>query len=408
HAELTRRHSAYNLIRPSPRPSGAPRALCAPASLAVTIRRLFRYAFSNGKSFRARGAVVPEIHAIAAKFIRKAKKRLTRPLIRVTLDMDLGRPKNLPTRSEGFGMSHRTAPGTRWSRHDGLFYKSLLFAFSLVVFVAAAGFGAHAQTIEVHHQLGTAAVPVHPQRVVVFDFGVLDSLDLLGIDVVGLPKSNIPAYLAKYGDDKYVNVGTLKEPDYEAVNALKPDLIIISSRTAAHYDELAKLAPTIYIGPDFADYLGSVKKDMRTLGRIFGVEDQVEAELAKIDAAVARVRSLSQGKSALILLITGGRASAYGPGSRYGFIHDEFGVTPVDDTIVSSTHGQSISWEYVVGRDPDYLFVIDRDAVVAGGAGQTARQVVENELVMLTRAYRNGHIVYLEPSYWYLSGGGLQ
>lgn len=27
---------------------------------------------------------------------------------------------------------------------------------------------------------------------------------------------------------------------------------------------------------------------------------------------------------------------------------------------------------------------------------------------MLTRAYRNGHIVYLEPSYWYLSGGGLQ
>lgn len=305
-------------------------------------------------------------------------------------------------------MSHRTAPATRRSRHDGLFYKSLLFAFSLVVFVAAAGFGAYAQTIEVHHQLGTAAVPVHPQRVVVFDFGVLDSLDLLGIDVVGLPKSNIPAYLAKYGDDKYVNVGTLQEPDYEAVNALKPDLIIISSRTAAHYDELAKLAPTIYIGPDFADYLGSVKKDMRTLGRIFGVEDQVEAELAKIDAAVARVRSLSQGKSALILLITGGRASAYGPGSRYGFIHDEFGVTPVDDTIVSSTHGQSISWEYVVVRDPDYLFVIDRDAVVAGGAGQTARQVVENELVMLTRAYRNGHIVYLEPSYWYLSGGGLQ
>src|SRR5690606_31047094 len=155
-------------------------------------------------------------------------------------------------------------------------------------------------------------------------------------------------------------------------------------------------------------YLGSVKKNLRTLGRIFGVEDQFDAELAKIAAAVARLRSLSQGKSALILLITGGRASAYGPGSRYGFIHDEFGVTPVDDTIVSSTHGQSISWEYVVVRDPDYLFVIDRDAVVAGGACQPAPEVVENELVMLTRAYRNGHIVYLEPSYWYLSGGGLQ
>lgn len=276
---------------------------------------------------------------------------------------------------------------------------------ALLLFAA----GAHAQgSITVEHELGTTVVGFKPERVVVFDYGVLDSLDVLGVDVVGLPKSHIPPYLSKYSDDKYVNVGTLQEPDYEVINDLKPDLIIISGRTSAHYEGLSELAPTIYMGVSFDDYFGSVKYNVRTLGRIFGVEEAAEAELAKLEKAIEHVRTLTQGKSALVLLTTGGRASAFGPGSRYGFIHDEFGFMAADDAIVASTHGQVISWEFVLMRDPDYLFVIDRDAVVTGAAGQPARQVVENELVRLTRAYNDGNIVYLEPSYWYLSGGGLQ
>lgn len=290
-------------------------------------------------------------------------------------------------------------------RIRSIHYGALILGLALTL-ASVPGFAQ--STVTVHHDLGSTVVPFRPQRVVVFDFGVLDTMDVLGIDVIGLPKDNIPPYLAKYGADKYANVGTLQEPDYEAINALKPDLIIISGRTSAHYDGLSRLAPTIYMGTNFDDYFGSIQANVRTLGRIFGVEEAAEAELAKLAAAVERVRGISRGRTALVLLITGGRASAFGPGSRYGFIHDEFGLTPADTTIVSSTHGQSISWEYVLIQDPDYLFVVDRDAVVAGGAGQTARQVVENQLVRLTRAYRTGNIVYLEPSYWYLSGGGLQ
>jgi iron complex transport system substrate-binding protein len=59
-----------------------------------------------------------------------------------------------------------------------------------------------------------------------------------------------------------------------------------------------------------------------------------------------------------------------------------------------------------VETDPDYLFVVDRGAVVEGGES-SAKQVVENELVQGTKAYKEGNIVYLDPNYWYLSGGGL-
>ena len=50
----------------------------------------------------------------------------------------------------------------------------------------------------------------------------------MGVDVVGLPKGSLPEYLSKYKEDKYSDLGGLKEPDFEAINELNPDLIISS------------------------------------------------------------------------------------------------------------------------------------------------------------------------------------
>ena len=50
---------------------------------------------------------------------------------------------------------------------------------------------------------------------------------------------------------------------------------------------------------------------------------------------------------------------------------------------------------------------MDRDAVVGDG-GSTAKATVENDIVKNTNAFKEGKIVYLDPNYWYLSGGGLE
>lgn len=266
---------------------------------------------------------------------------------------------------------------------------------------------AYAATLQIVHELGTTEVPVKPERVVVFDFGVLETLDEMGVPVAGVPQGNLPSHLARYGDSAYRNVGTLKDPDFEVIHNLRPDLIIISGRQAEFYEELSRLAPTIYVGVDNANYLPSFKENMNTLAQIFGLEDAMESRLADIDAQIERVRQQTAGKKALMLLVTGGKASTYGPGSRYGLIYDVMGLTPAVANVVASTHGQSISWEFVVMADPDYILVIDRDAVVSGGGNQPAQRVVENALVRQTRAYKEGRITYLDPTYWYLSGGGL-
>ncbi|MFD1205575.1 MULTISPECIES: siderophore ABC transporter substrate-binding protein [Sporosarcina] len=267
------------------------------------------------------------------------------------------------------------------------------------------------QVISVEHELSDKAVevPKNPKKVVVFDFGTLDTLDELGIDAVaGLPRTNIPSYLSKFDDDKYTNVGSLKEPDFEAIHALNPDLIIISGRQSAMYDEFTEIAPTIYVGVDNENYMESFKHNIEVIGEIFGKEDQVKDELAAIDEDIAAINEKTSGTEdkALIILANEGKTSAYGSKSRFGIIHDVFGFKQSDEGIEASTHGQGVTFEYVLEKNPDILFVIDRSAAVGGEIG--AKETVENELVKKTSAYENGKIIYLDPDYWYLSGGGLQ
>ena len=59
--------------------------------------------------------------------------------------------------------------------------------------------------------------------------------------------------------------------------------------------------------------------------------------------------------NALVVLVNEGQLSAYGKGSRFGLIHDTFGFKAADDKIEASTHGQSVSYEYVLEKSWDSL-----------------------------------------------------
>ncbi|PJY99243.1 ABC transporter [Bacillus vallismortis] len=268
------------------------------------------------------------------------------------------------------------------------------------------------EQITVKHQLdkdGTK-VPKNPKKVVVFDFGSLDTLDKLGLDdkVAGLPKQALPKYLSQFNDDKYADVGSLKEPDFEKVAEIDPDLIIISGRQSESYKEFSDIAPTIYLGVDTAKYMESFKSDAETIGKIFDKEDEVKDELATIDSSIADLKKTAEklNKNGLVIMANDGKISAFGSKSRYGLIHDVFGVTPADKNIKASTHGQSVSYEYISKTNPDYLFVIDRGTAI--GETSSTKQVVENDYVKNVNAVKNDHVVYLDSATWYLSGGGLE
>ncbi|QGH34181.1 ABC transporter substrate-binding protein [Gracilibacillus salitolerans] len=261
--------------------------------------------------------------------------------------------------------------------------------------------------VVVEHELDTTTVPVNPEKVVVFDYGTLETLDELGVEVAGVPQGNLPPHLEKFEGEEYTNVGSLKEPDFEALAVLDPDLIIISGRQSEVYEDLAELAPTIYMGVDTANYLESFQVNVETLGEIFAKEDEAAEKLDEVLAIVDEVKATtdsSDGKG-LIILTNDGGISAYGAGSRFGYIHDELGVAQADDNIEVATHGQNVSFEYISETNPDYLFVVDRNTIVGGE--ESAQKTLDNDLVQGTNAAQNDKIIYLDPYFWYVSGGGL-
>lgn len=267
---------------------------------------------------------------------------------------------------------------------------------------------AEPEELTIKHDLGEAVVQKNPETVVVFDFGALDILDKLGVEVDGVPQGGtFPEYLSKFAGEEYENVGSLKEPDFEAIYGMEPDLILISGRQSAAYEELNKIAPTVFVGVDNAKYMESFTHNVNTLAEIFGKETEAEAELAKINEIIDALKAVTAAddKKGLVTLTTGGKLSAYGPGSRFGILHDVFGVKPADENIEASTHGMSVTFEYIAETNPDYLFVVDRDAVVEGNG--TAADMFDNELVNKTNAAKNGKIIYLDPAVWYIAGGGL-
>jgi iron complex transport system substrate-binding protein len=264
-----------------------------------------------------------------------------------------------------------------------------------------------AAEVTVTHAQGETTLPVNPERVLTFDIAALTDLDALDVDVLGVPKSNLPGDLDKYNTDEYLNIGTLFETDYEAVAAAEPDLIIVAGRSSAVYPELSAIAPTIDLTNDPASFRDSVVANAEILGEIFAREDEVADMVADLDESVAGVQELAaDAGSALIVMTNAGEVSAYGPGSRFGFLHDTLGVTPAVEDVEAATHGEAVSFEFLLETNPDWMFVVDRDAATTGGSSN-AEAVLDNTLVDQTTAAQEDQVVYVDSVDWYIVNGGL-
>ncbi|WP_027659652.1 siderophore ABC transporter substrate-binding protein [Salinispora fenicalii] len=263
------------------------------------------------------------------------------------------------------------------------------------------------RTVTIEHAQGSTTVPVNPEKVITFDLASLDTLDVLGVPVTGVAKGNLPSYLDKYNGDEYVNAGTLFEPDFEAVNAAEPDLIVVANRSAKAYDELSKIAPTVDLTLDWTSFTSSFVTNTEKLGTIFDKQDEVKAALADVSTKISKTKeSAADAGRGLIVLTSAGEVTAFGPGSRFGWLHDEFGVTPAIADVEAATHGDPISFEFILETNPDWLFVVDRDAATGEGT-ETAQEVLDNEVVARTTAWSKQQVVYLDPVPWYIVMSGL-
>ncbi len=256
-------------------------------------------------------------------------------------------------------------------------------------------------------------VPYDAQRIAVLDMACLDILDRLGLGgrVVGSASTSLD-YLQDYvTDGSIANLGTIKEADLEAVMACEPDVIFIGGRLSSTYDALSEIAPVVFLATDTEiGLVESVRKNAGIIASMFGLEDQVDGLMADFDARISALAEFAENKTAIIGMCTSGGFNVLGNDGRCSLIGVEIGFENigVDADIDTSTHGNEASFEFLVEKAPDYVFVMDRDAAIGTEGAQLAQEIIENELVKGTEAYQNGNIVYLvHPAVWYTAEGGI-
>ncbi|QSY47803.1 MULTISPECIES: ABC transporter substrate-binding protein [Streptomyces] len=252
------------------------------------------------------------------------------------------------------------------------------------------------------HALGRTEIKAAPKRVVVLDVGELDNVVSLGIKPVGWAPSegsqDIPEYLKKdVGEPK--SVGTINNLNLEAVNELKPDLILGSKlRAEKNYKDLSKIAPTVFsIRPGFTwkeNYLlnaAALDKTAEAKKQLEAYETKARklgADLGAKKPTISMVRYLPQ------------FTRLYARQSFIGTILEDAGL-PRPKIQQADKLAVEISPENIDKADGDWIFT-----GVYGDPDKTKRNAAEdNPLWKNLQAVKDGHAKPVKDETWYLGLG---
>jgi iron complex transport system substrate-binding protein len=263
-----------------------------------------------------------------------------------------------------------------------------------------------AETITVETARGPEEVPASPGSIVALDVAIIDMLAALGVQPKGVPAPHFVSAL-EGAVAEVAMVGSLHEPDYEALARLAPDLIIAGGRSSTKLDALSRIAPTIDMTVWGEPHVEQSLAWLAALGQITGRETKAAAIAAAFRARLEQARQAVAGKGdALIVMANGPKLSAFGSGSRFGWLHTALGLPEAAPGVDPQTHGEAISFEFVAEVDPDWLLVIDRGAAIGAG-GESAAQTLDNALVAGTEAWQSGQLVFLDAADVYVAGSGI-
>ncbi|OWP21155.1 iron ABC transporter substrate-binding protein [Microbacterium sp. AISO3] len=217
----------------------------------------------------------------------------------------------------------------------------------------------------VEHARGVTEVPEQPQRVVTLEPLELDTAVSVGITPVGAAVASnvagIPAYLEVDGVEP---VGTVPEPDLEAIAALKPDLILgTEARHSKLYDQLSAIAPTVFIATQADPW----RDNAELIGQALGREDEVAAQIAAVDDRCTEIGAAHDlaGKTAQVIRPRDETTlSLYGPVSFAGSLLECVGyATPEHDW--ADGLQADISPENILDARADAVFVTASDTTDA-------------------------------------------
>lgn len=276
------------------------------------------------------------------------------------------------------------------------------------------------QAYDASKALVDVEVPYNPERVAILDMPSLDIMDELGLGdrIVGSAKVSIES-LSQYNPDTsqgaIMNLGTIKTADLEKVAACAPDVIFIGGRLASVYEDLAAIAPVVYLGVDYEKgIVESTKDNAMTIASIFGKEAEVEAKFNDFQPRIDALEKVLKDKKVLLGMYNANALGLLGTQSQLNLLVNELGAFNLSETVgeeEKASHGEEASWETILTLNPEYMFILDRSSATQSEDGtKGVKEVVENELIKGLDVYKNDKIVYFveNANVWYTATGGIK
>jgi len=297
-------------------------------------------------------------------------------------------------------------------------------------------------TVEYFDAAGVAhqsTVLQNPTSVAIFEWSVLDILYTVGWENTGIETLIIPATatlpdeVAWFGEQDFViRGGTLHYVNWDVLDLVQPELVILGMRSFAHNAagettspeiraELRAHADEAYPDTSFvrltqnsahSNLANDLRHNVYVLQQIFpNIADDLQAHLddslARLEYVGQRVRESEA--TALFVMVWADRMSFFLPNSRFHMIYDEFGFTSPTDELPQwgDQHGFDARAEFILSVNPDVLLVLDRTDMASPTGGVGIANFMADSIIQNTAAAQNGHVYVLHGNPWYVVTGGL-
>lgn len=200
-------------------------------------------------------------------------------------------------------------------------------------------------------------------------------------------------------------------PTLEQIASLEPDLILLNDHDRHHYEQLRKIAPSVFIPYDGHR---PFYEEARMLGRLLGNAGEAERFIARYERKAAAIRGRLADRGIRTDRLTAGIIRIEGNGTRFSVFGDNYGrggwsvyrglrfqppakVRQIMDSGAQIALGLPISRlpEYVT--EADYLFVVNEGEGIRQVSGQKVWKSLPS--VARNRVFELSHrqISYIDP-----------
>ncbi|MBI1259730.1 MAG: ABC transporter substrate-binding protein [Chloroflexi bacterium] len=293
--------------------------------------------------------------------------------------------------------------------------RRLFAVILLIVFGALASLPAAAQEmteapgdtfpVTVQHKFGSTTIPSAPKRIISLGYSDQDALLALGATPIAVrywygDESNA---IFPWAQDKVEgDMPTVLKMDfgslnYEAILALKPDLIVAvySGITQDEYDALSKIAPTIAQSADYIDFGMPWQETTKLIGAALGKSAQADTLVSDVEAQVEQTREDNPGFAEKTIAVAYDFSGTYGfytgQDPRGRFFTDLGFVIP--DALVEAA-GQS----FYANLSSERLDLLNQDVLVFVGLqfADGGREGIESDpLLSQLDVMKAGHVLFV-------------